>query len=73
MVAWITRIILALAGAITGWFVAKDSPNFDVVQMMVGTIVLAFLCFIFAFWPERWSHFLNGVKPPATDGADKQK
>jgi hypothetical protein len=25
----------------------------------VATLVLAFLCFIFAFWPERWSHFLN--------------
>jgi hypothetical protein len=59
MVAWIARILLALAAPITGWFVAKDSPNFGVAQMMVATLVLAFLCFIFAFWPERWSHFLN--------------
>ena len=61
MVAWIARILLALAAPITGWFVAKDSPNFGVVQMMVATLVLAFLCFIFAFWPERWSHFFNRI------------
>jgi VIT1/CCC1 family predicted Fe2+/Mn2+ transporter len=59
VVAWITRILLALAASITGWFVAKDSPNFGVVQMMVATCVLALLCLIFAFWPERWSHFIN--------------
>ena len=61
MVAWIARILLALAAPITGWFVAKDSPNFGVVQMMVATLVLAFLCFIFAFGPERWSHFFNRI------------
>ena len=61
MVAWITRILLALAAPITGWFVAKDSPNFGVVQMMVATFVLAFLCLIFAFWPKRWSHFINRI------------
>ena len=61
MVAWIARILLGLAAPITGWFVAKDSPNFGVVQMMVATLVLAFLCFIFAFWPERWSHFVNRI------------
>ena len=44
MVAWIARILLALAVPITGWFVAKDSPNFGVVQMMVAALVLAFLC-----------------------------
>ncbi|MFO1114369.1 MAG: hypothetical protein U1E28_01675 [Beijerinckiaceae bacterium] len=69
MVAWVTRIILAIAGVITGLFVTKGSPNYDVVQMMVGTLVLAFLCFIFAFWPERWTHHLNGTKPPNADKA----
>ena len=61
MVAWIARLLLALAAPITGWFVAKDSPNFGVIQMMVATFVLAFLLFIFAFWPERWSHFINRI------------
>jgi hypothetical protein len=39
-----SRVLLALAAPITGWFVAKDSPNFGVVHMMVATFVLAFLC-----------------------------
>jgi hypothetical protein len=61
MVARIARILPALAAPITGWFVAKDAPNFGVVQMMVATLVLAFLCFGFAFWPERWSLFFNRI------------
>jgi hypothetical protein len=35
MLAWIVRILLIVAGAITGWFVARDATNFGVLQMFV--------------------------------------
>jgi len=59
MVNWIARTLLLLAGFVTSWFVAKDAPNFGVVQTMVATLMLALVVFIFAFWPSRWSHLLD--------------
>jgi hypothetical protein len=35
MLGWIVRILLIVAGAITGWFVARDATNFGVLQMFV--------------------------------------
>jgi hypothetical protein len=35
MLGWIVRILLIVAGAITGWFVAHDATNFGVLQMFV--------------------------------------
>jgi hypothetical protein len=33
MVAWIARGLLIAGGGVTSWFVAKDAPNFGLVQM----------------------------------------
>jgi hypothetical protein len=59
MIAWIANMILSLAGWITEWFVARNSTNFDVVQMMVATFVLAFICFVAAIGPIRW---INAIR-----------
>ena len=32
---------LIAGGAVTSWFVAKDAPNFGLVQMAVGLLLLA--------------------------------
>ena len=35
------RLVLAASGAITAIFVARDAPNFDVVEGMVGIGLIA--------------------------------
>jgi hypothetical protein len=35
------RLVLAAAGAITAIFVARDAPNFQVVEGMVGIALVA--------------------------------
>jgi membrane protein DedA with SNARE-associated domain len=59
MVSWIVRLILAAAGAVAGWFVTVDSASFQLVQLCVGVLLIAFIVFVLAFWPERWSRRLN--------------
>jgi uncharacterized membrane protein YoaK (UPF0700 family) len=55
MLGWIVRIIMIVAGVVAGLFVARDAPNFGVVQMMVMLLLLALIVAGFAFWPENWS------------------
>ncbi|MFZ4409528.1 MAG: hypothetical protein ACOYOH_19460 [Paracraurococcus sp.] len=35
------RLVLAASGTITAVFVARDAPNFDVVEGMVGIALIA--------------------------------
>lgn len=35
------RLVLVVAGAITALFVARDAPNFQVVEGMVGIALIA--------------------------------
>jgi len=53
-VNWIVGGLLAIAGTIAAWFVARDAPNFELVQGAVATIVLALIIAVFAFWPKIW-------------------
>jgi len=53
-VNWIVGGLMAVAGTIAAWFVARDAPNFELVQGAVATIVLALIIAIFAFWPKIW-------------------
>ena len=50
MVSWIVRAVLSLAAIITGWFVVQDASNFDIVQMMVGLLLITVFVLIAAFW-----------------------
>jgi hypothetical protein len=59
MIAWMVRILLLAAGLITGIFVAKDSPNFGLVQAMVGLMLIVLFVFVLAYWPTRWSEAIN--------------
>ena len=54
MVPWIARGLLIAGGAVTSWFVAKDAPNFGLVQMAVGLLLLALVVSVIAFWPSSW-------------------
>jgi hypothetical protein len=59
MVSWLFRVLLLVAGSITGFFAAKDSPNFGVVQMMVAIMLIVLVVFVLAFWPARWSGMID--------------
>jgi len=55
MLSWIVRIVMIVAGVVTGLFLAKDAPLFGVVQTMVMLLLIALFVAALAFWPERWT------------------
>jgi hypothetical protein len=59
MVAWIARGLLVAGGSVTSWFVAKDAPNFGLLQMAAGLLLLALMVSVIAFWPSSWTMKLN--------------
>jgi hypothetical protein len=59
MVAWIARALLVAGGSVTSWFVAKDAPNFGLLQMAVGLLLLALVVSVIALWPSSWTMKLN--------------
>jgi hypothetical protein len=59
MVAWIARGLLVAAGSVTSWFVANDAPNFGLVQIAVGLLLLSLVVSVIAFWPSSWTVKFN--------------
>ena len=55
MVGWIARLLLIAAGTVTGWFVARDEPNFGVIQLATAPLLLTFVVAVLAFRPARWT------------------
>ena len=64
MVGWVARVLLIVAGFVVSWFVAKDTPQFGLMQMAVGIILSVFVIWVLAFWPERWTHVLSRLHKP---------
>jgi uncharacterized membrane protein YoaK (UPF0700 family) len=64
MFAWAIRGIMIIVGIVTSWFVTRDSPQFGVFEMAVALLLIVLVVAILAFWPERWTHFLNRVHRP---------
>ncbi len=64
MVSLIVRVLLVLSGTVTGWFVARDAPNFTFIQGMVSLVVIAVIVFVIAFWPVRWTRRLDRRNKP---------
>lgn len=48
MVTWLLRLILIPSGFIAGWFVAKDAPNFGIVQATVALFLIVFVVAVIA-------------------------
>lgn len=63
MFGWIVRIVMALAGIITGWFVAREAANFGLFQMVVAILLVVFFVAAAAFWPSLAGLFRNRRKP----------
>jgi uncharacterized membrane protein len=59
MLSWVVRLVLIASGAIVGLFMAEDSPSFGIYQAMVSLLLVVLVVFVGAFWPQRWSHFLD--------------
>ena len=59
MISWIVRGLLAGGGVVASWFIARDAPNFSVIQMVMSLILLTLAVAVIAFWPERWTTSLN--------------
>lgn len=51
------RPIMFLSAAIAAFFVAKDAPNFTVIQMVVGLFLIVALVAIGAFWETLSDRF----------------
>jgi hypothetical protein len=49
---------------VTSWFMTKDSPRIDVMEMAVAILLLVFIVAVLAFWPARWTHILNRLHKP---------
>ena len=64
MVGWIARGLLIVAGFVASWFVAKDAPQFGLVQMAIGLLLLILVVCVLAFWPQRWTHMLSRMHKP---------
>jgi hypothetical protein len=63
MISWIVRIMLSVAGVITGWFVARDATNFGLTQMAVAILLMIFFLAGAAFWPSLVAWFRHRPEP----------
>lgn len=56
--AWLVRVLLFLAGIVTGWFVSRDALNYEIVQFAVVLLAIVALAVV-AFYFERISRFFR--------------
>ena len=54
MIDWIVGVLMSIGGVLADWFIARDNPNFELVQAAMGTIVLASFIALIAFSPRLW-------------------
>jgi hypothetical protein len=69
MISWIVRILMIVAGVVTGWFIAKDAPIFGMAQVMVALMLLTLIVGVLAFWPSHWTSALKGSRKPRGHGS----
>ena len=55
---------LIAVGVVASWLVAKDSPQYGIMQMAVALLLLVLIVWVVAFWPERWTHLLGRLHKP---------
>jgi len=64
MLGLILRGFLIAVGVVASWLVAKDSPQYGIMQMAVALLLLVLIVCVVAFWPERWTHLLSRLHKP---------
>ena len=50
MLGWLIRLLLAVAGVVTAWFVAEDASNFGLVQTIVAIMLVVIFLGTAIFW-----------------------
>jgi hypothetical protein len=51
---WIARLLLVAAGFIAALFVARDAPNFGVVEVLVAMLMIFVFIVGAGLWIQRW-------------------
>ena len=51
--AWIIRILFAIAASVTALFIARDALNFGVMQMLVSVLLITAVVGATASWSIR--------------------
>lgn len=69
MPSFIIRALLLLSSVITGWFVATDSDNFNVFNMMVAVLLVTLGVAVTAYWPQIIAWF-KGNQGGSDTGAE---
>jgi len=62
---WLTRLadlILIPGGLIASLFVDEGTARFEVIQTMVGTLMLAAIIFIIAYWQSLIGYAVGHVR-----------
>ena len=59
MLSLIFRGFLIAVGFVASWFVAKDAPQFEIMQMAAALFLFVLVVAVLAFWPEQWTHVLS--------------
>ena len=55
MIDWIARALLDSAGFIVSCFIARETPQFAVMQGSLALVLLVSLVAVVALWPTRWT------------------
>jgi hypothetical protein len=69
VIKWPIRLFLLVAGYLAGFLVARDAPNFGLVQVMIAFLLVVLTVYALAFWPplsivDRLRGFLQTKLPP---------
>ena len=57
MLGWIVRLLLALAGIVAGWFVAREDTRFVLFQMVAAMLLVTAGVAAAAFGPSLIRRF----------------
>jgi hypothetical protein len=55
MIDWIAQALLDSAGFIVSCFIARETPQFAIIEGSLALVLLVSLVALTAFWPARWS------------------
>jgi len=68
MLNWLVRLLMISAAGIAGWFVARDAPNFSIIQMLVLLVLMAVVIAAATSWTLLWDRGEAKDDPPDTNG-----
>jgi hypothetical protein len=61
MLDWVASGLLIVGGFVASWIVAKDAPQFGLLQMAIGLFLLILVVLVLGFCSERWTPVSTSV------------